>query len=34
MRPLRLKMSAFGPYAGCEELDMERLGDNGINLIC
>ena len=34
MRPLRLKMSAFGPYAGCEELDMERLGDNGIYLIC
>ena len=31
MRPKKLKLSAFGPYAGCEELDMERLG--GLYLI-
>ena len=26
MRPLRLVVSAFGPYAGRTELNMEQLG--------
>ncbi|MGN1350171.1 MAG: AAA family ATPase [Anaerovoracaceae bacterium] len=33
MRPLKLVMSAFGPYAGRTELDMEQLGSRGIYLI-
>ena len=33
MRPLKLKISAFGPYAGVAELDLEKLGTNGIYLI-
>ena len=33
MRPVRLKMSAFGPYAGVETIEMERLGTEGIYLI-
>ena len=33
MRPLKLKISAFGPYAGVTELDLEKLGTNGIYLI-
>ena len=33
MRPLKLKMSAFGPYAGTEELKLEELGTGGIYLI-
>lgn len=33
MRPLNLKISAFGPYAGVTELDLEKLGTNGIYLI-
>lgn len=33
MRPLKLKISAFGPYAGVAELDLEKLGENGIYLI-
>ncbi len=33
MRPLKLKISAFGPYAGFTELDLEKLGTNGIYLI-
>ncbi len=33
MRPLKLKMSAFGPYAGTEELKLEDLGTGGIYLI-
>ena len=32
MKPLRLKMSAFGPYAGEAEVDFSRLG-NGLFLI-
>lgn len=33
MRPLKLVISAFGPYAGLTELDFSRLGKNGIYLI-
>lgn len=33
MRPKKLKMSAFGPYAGVTKLDMEKLGENGLYLI-
>ncbi len=33
MRPLKLVMSAFGPYAGRTEVDFEKLGANGLYLI-
>ena len=33
MRPIKLTVSAFGPYAGKEVLDMEKLGDRGLYLI-
>ena len=33
MRPLRLTMSAFGPYAGKTELSLEQLGRRGLYLI-
>ena len=33
MRPLKLKMTAFGPYAGSETIDFDRLGTNGLYLI-
>ncbi len=33
MRPVRLKMSAFGPYAGETVLDLDKLGDSGLYLI-
>ena len=33
MRPLKLTMWAFGPYAGQVELDLERLGQRGLYLI-
>jgi len=33
MRPLKLKISAFGPYSGVTELDIEKLGENGLYLI-
>lgn len=33
MRPLKLVISAFGPYAGKKELDFEKLGRNGLYLI-
>ncbi|MBR4865391.1 MAG: SMC family ATPase [Clostridia bacterium] len=33
MRPIRLVMSAFGPYAGRIELNMEELGTRGLYLI-
>lgn len=34
MRPLKLTVSAFGPYAKRCELNMDELGSSGIYLIC
>ena len=33
MRPLKLTISAFGPYAGKVQIDFEKLGEKGIYLI-
>ena len=33
MRPLKLTMTAFGPYAGTETIAFDRLGTNGLYLI-
>lgn len=33
MRPLKLKLSAFGPYKGVTDIDMEKLGERGLYLI-
>lgn len=33
MRPLKLTISAFGPYADCTVIDLEQLGTNGLYLI-
>ncbi len=33
MRPLKLTMSAFGPYAGRVELELAKLGQRGLYLI-
>lgn len=33
MRPLKLTVSGFGPYAGTQELDFSRLGTGGLYLI-
>jgi len=33
MRPLRLTISGFGPYAGTQELDFTALGKGGLYLI-
>lgn len=33
MRPLQLTMTAFGPYADTQTLDMEKLGSDGLYLI-
>ena len=29
MRPLKLTIAGFGPYAGVQELDFEGLGTSG-----
>ena len=34
MRPIKLIMSAFGPYAGKTELNLGSLGKGGLYLIC
>ncbi|MBQ3088802.1 MAG: SMC family ATPase [Clostridia bacterium] len=33
MRPLKLKISAFGPYSGVTEFDFGKLGTSGLYLI-
>ena len=33
MRPLKLTVAGFGPYAGIQELDFEKLGSSGLYLI-
>ena len=33
MRPVKLKISAFGPYAGVTEFDFSKLGNGGLYLI-
>ena len=33
MRPLKLTVSAFGPYSGQTEIDFEKLGTSGLYLI-
>lgn len=33
MRPIKLKLSAFGPYAGVTEFDFDKLGTGGLYLI-
>lgn len=33
MRPLKLTVSAFGPYAGTTVIDLEKLGTQGLYLI-
>ena len=33
MRPLKLTICGFGPYAGTQELDFETLGNGGLYLI-
>lgn len=33
MRPIKLIMSAFGPYAGRTEIDLDKLGSSGLYLI-
>ena len=34
MRPLKLIISAFGPYAEKTEIDMKKLGRGGLYLVC
>jgi len=34
MRPTKLSISAFGPYAGQVELDLDKLGQEGLYVIC
>lgn len=33
MRPLKLIVTAFGPYSGRTEFDFEKLGKSGLYLI-
>ena len=30
MRPIKLTVSAFGPYAGLRVVDLVALGENGL----
>lgn len=34
MRPIKLVISAFGPYADKTEIELNQLGKNGLYLIC
>ncbi|MBQ0100441.1 MAG: SMC family ATPase [Lachnospiraceae bacterium] len=34
MRPLKLVMSAFGPYAGKTTIEFDKLGKEGLYIIC
>ena len=34
MKPVKLTMSAFGPYAAKAEVDFSKLGESGLYLIC
>ena len=34
MRPLKLTMSAFGPYADETVIDFRTLGTSGVYLVC
>ena len=34
MRPVKLTISAFGPYAGRVELNLDKLGQEGLYVIC
>lgn len=34
MRPTKLTISAFGPYAGQVELNLDKLGREGLYVIC
>ena len=34
MRPIKLTMSAFGPYADVTEIDFSALGTSGVYLVC
>lgn len=33
MKPIKLVMNAFGPYAGCETIDFTKLGEQGLFLV-
>ena len=33
MRPTKLTISAFGPYAGITVLDLDKLGESGLYLV-
>ena len=33
MRPIKLVMTGFGPYAGTETLELDQLGEKGLYLI-
>ena len=30
MRPIKLTVTGFGPYAGRQEIDFSRLGESGL----
>ena len=34
MRPCKLTLSAFGPYAGTTVIDFDKLGKTGVYLVC